>query len=72
MKKLVFMFVACATMSLAVSFSSCGNGAGADSAKADSVDSTVVADSADTTAEKAVVEDTTAEKDAVEDTTTKA
>jgi|GEM_PF-5237691 len=32
MKKLVFMFVACATMSLAVSFSSCGNGAGTDSA----------------------------------------
>ena len=36
MKKLVFMFVACATMSLAVSFSSCGNGAAADSAATDS------------------------------------
>ena len=53
MKKLVFMFVACATMSLAVSFSSCGNGAATDSV-ADSVDSTVVADSADTTAADSV------------------
>lgn len=45
MKKLVFMFVACATMSLAVSFSSCGNGAATDTV--DTVDTTVV-DTVDT------------------------
>ena len=59
MKKLVFMFVACATMSLAVSFSSCGNGAATDSV-ADSVDSSVVADSADTTVADTTVADTAA------------
>jgi hypothetical protein len=57
MKKLVFMFVACATMSLAVSFSSCGNGAATDSvdtvdtaAVDTTVDTTVVDSAADTTA----------------------
>ena len=53
MKKLVFMFVAVATMSFAVSFSSCG---GAET----TADST-----ADTTA---VVEDTTAADTAAADT----
>lgn len=47
MKKLVFMFVACATMSLAVSFSSCGNGAATDTV--DTVDTTVVDTTVDTT-----------------------
>jgi hypothetical protein len=47
MKKLVFMFVACATMSLAVSFSSCGNGAATDSV--DTVDTTAVDTTVDTT-----------------------
>lgn len=47
MKKLVFMFVACATMSLAVSFSSCGNGAATDSVADTTVDTTVV-DTVDT------------------------
>ena len=56
MKKLVFMFVACATMSLAVSFSSCGNGAATDSV--DTVDTTVVAeDSVDTVDTTVVAED---------------
>jgi ABC-type oligopeptide transport system substrate-binding subunit len=58
MKKLVFMFVACATMSLAVSFSSCGNGAAADST--DTTDTTVVADSADTTVADTAAADTAA------------
>jgi hypothetical protein len=55
MKKLVFMFVACATMSLAVSFSSCGNGAATDSV--DTVDTTVVEDSVDTVDTTVVAED---------------
>ena len=54
MKKLVFMFVACATMSLAVSFSSCGNGAAADST--DTTDTTVV----DTTVADTAAADTAA------------
>lgn len=62
MKKLVFMFVACATMSLAVSFSSCGNGAATDSVDTvDSVDTTVVEDTVDSVDTTAVVEDTTAQ-----------
>ena len=45
MKKLVFLFVACATMSLAVSFSACsGSNEGKDST--DSIDSVAKADSA--------------------------
>lgn len=55
MKKLVFMFVACATMSLAVSFSSCGNGAANDS---DSVVTDTLTDTlANDTAADSVVAD---------------
>lgn len=57
MKKLVFMFVACATMSLAVSFSSCGNGAATDSV--DTTDTTVVEDTTDSAAVDTTVADTT-------------
>lgn len=58
MKKLVFMFVACATMSLAVSFSSCGNGAANDSDSV--VNDTLVNDTlANDTAADSVVADTT-------------
>lgn len=58
MKKLVFMFVACATMSLAVSFSSCGNGAATDSV--DTVDTTVVEDTTDSAAVDTAAADTAA------------
>ena len=61
MKKLVFMFVAAATMSFAVSFSSCG---GAQTTADSTADTTVVEDTtvaADTTvADTAAAADTTA------------
>lgn len=68
MKKLVFMFVACATMSLAVSFSSCGSSEkAADSVDSDSVAAAqapeteeVAGDSVDTTATETVAEDSVA------------
>lgn len=61
MKKLVFMFVAAATMSFAVSFSSCGGANTAADSTADS-DSVVVVDTiaVDTTAADSVVADSAA------------
>ena len=61
MKKLVFMFVAAATMSFAVSFSSCGGANTAADSTADS-DSVVVVDTTavDTTAADSVVADSAA------------
>lgn len=69
MKKLVFMFVACATMSLAVSFSSCG-GAEKAADTTDSVDSVAKADSAAQAEAAPADSDTTATEVApeVEDT----
>ena len=61
MKKLVFMFVAAATMSFAVSFSSCGGANTAADSTADS-DSVVVVDTTtvDTAAADSVVADSAA------------
>ena len=65
MKKLVFMFVAVATMSFAVSFSSCG---GAQTTADSTADTTVVEDTtvaADTTVADTAAADTTAAADSV-------